>query len=295
MVTRLDPKYLMGRVRDFNNYDRFNLPTKTNPHHSAILKFDCGVFFAFKCNTKTLKISYKPHFGKVNFIISKKLQAEMICMGKCKNEWRVLNIPHQFLKYEDFEKDQEIRLDIHLKGIHYDEFQVCLPACGRVNDVFIETDEEIQFIKKPNNVIFLGSSVAQDCNVASHTNYCCMAYRKYGINIATLAISSYNSLLCPELMKYLTLPFFKNKTIVLMDNIHTTVKDFENMKKILPNTKICMVGNDTRDEVKELLKSHPEISNDIIRLDGNCRNDDVHLNPIGSELYLNKLREKNII
>ena len=283
MWTKVFPKYLMGRVNDNLNYYRFNVDCK-DKHDEQVLKYDCGVYFVFSSKTKTLSIKTKLHFNYKALIT-----CEFQILGKLNGEWELLNsVTHNPKAISD----ECVVFSYDLFGYDYEEFQVCFPAQGRVEDyLWIETDNEPTFKTLPLTAILLGSSVAQDSNDTSHGNICCYAYRKLNINIATLGISWTSSLTCRELLDKL-----KNidTKIIVMDLYHVDEESFKQFVKEFPNAYYPIINSICRQDVMYLCKKFPNVI-DEIHIDGNCRYDQVHLNNCGSQKYLEELESRGIL
>lgn len=85
-------------------------------------------------------------------------------------------------------------------------------------ELSLEAKEPIEFEDPPPcDLIFIGSSVAQDNYSSNHMNICPYLYRKYGVNCTTLAVSGYHTFLCDELLDVLSKT---NIPCILMDVLH---------------------------------------------------------------------------
>lgn len=284
MWSKVFPKYLMGRIpRDSKDYYRLQLECE-DKHVEQVLKYDCGVYFVFSCKTSKLSIKSKIHFNYKALIT-----CEFQILGKLNGTWELLNVVTHHPKAIS---DDCVVFSYNLFGHEYEEFQVCFPAQGRVEDyLWIETDNEPIFKTLPLSVLLLGSSVAQDSNDTSHGNICCYAYRNYNINIATVGISWKSSLTCKELLSKLKTLDAK---IVVMDLYHVDDDSFINFTKEFPNAYYPIINSICREDVIHLCDKFKDVL-DVVHIDGNCRYDEVHLNNCGSQFYLQELKKRNII
>lgn len=296
MWTKVFPEYLMGKV-DLNDgtYWRCNLICE-NKQQESIIKYDCGVFFAFKCQTKTLKIKTHVHFNtKFNYNAGGgagvRTRGDLQILGKVNNSWELLN---EVTPKNHIMPNQCSVVEYNLFGLNYDEFQVCLPVQGRIDGyLWIETDNKPEFIIKPLSAIFLGSSVAQDSNDTTHGNICCSLYRKLGINTATLGVSRTHTLTCPELLKMLKEKTNDQIKIIMMDMYHVSKDVLLQFKAEFKNVIYAPINSICREDVKKLTEEFPEI--EFIHIDGNGRWDEVHLNCYGTQMYINELRKREIL
>ena len=253
-------------------------------HVESTLKYDCGVYFVFSCKTSILKIKTKIHFRYKSLITS-----ELQVLGKINENWELINkVTHNSLT----NSDTCVVFSYDLLGYDYEEFQVCLPVQGRVDDyLWIETDTEPVFKVLPLSVVLLGSSVAQDSNCISHGNICCCAYRKYNVNIATVGISWKSSLTCLELLEKLKMMPVK---IVVMDLHHVDDISFNNFVKMFPKAYYPVIENYFRQDVLDLCDKYNKII-EPVHINGDGRYDQVHLNSYGSQIYIEELQKRNII
>lgn len=287
MWTKVLPEYLMGRIDDsIPSYHRLDLKS-ADDKYTARLKYDCGVFFCFSCKTKSIRLKTKIHYNG-SF---RKIAAEFEVLGKLNGSWELLNKVTPKTKAAS---DRCAVLYFDLFGNEYDEFQVCFPAQGRVEDyLWIETDSTPIFKKLPLKAILLGSSVSQTNNASSHGSICCAAYRLFNVNIASVGISVYHSLLCPELMEKLK-SYYKKVNIVVMDVYHINNDILNAFKKLFKdNVYYPVINSICRKDVIDICKNDKDL--DIIHIDGNGRYDEVHLNDYGVIKYLEELNNRGII
>ncbi len=292
MWTKVFPKYLMGRIPEETSYHRLPLDCE-NKHYEAVLRYDCGVFFVFSCKTKKLRIKTKVHFKwpTVSARTNKKISSEIQLLGKLNGRWELLNkVTHKGWP----EPDKCVVTEYDLFNLDYEEFQVCLPAQGRIDEyLWIETDEIPVFKTLDLTAVFLGSSVSQDNNDMTQSNICCYIYRTLGINTATVGISTYHSFHCPELLAKLKTLNPKTKLIV-MDLYHATPEQLIAFKKqFTTNTYYLIINSICRQDVIQLLNKFKWL--DSIHIDGNGRFDEVHLNAYGTTVYVNELIRKGIL
>lgn len=292
MWTKVFPEYLMGRISEKTSYHRLPLNCE-NKHYEAILRYDCGVFFVFKCKTSHIKIKTKIHFTwpTKSARSNKKIMSEIQVLGKLDGKWELLNkVTHSGWP----EPDKCVVTDYDLFGLDYGEFQICLPAQGRVDEyLWIETDEEPTFKILDLKAVFLGSSVSQDNNDLTQSNLCCYLYRKLGINTATLGISTYHSFHCPELLEQLK-SLVPNTKIIVMDLYHVKREELLKFKdEFKQNVYYLIINSICRQDVINLINEFKWL--DVIHIDGNGRFDEVHLNAYGTTIYANALIEKGIL
>ena len=291
MWTKVKPEYLMGRIiDDTTTYHRLVL-LYSDADYSARAKYDCGVYFVFSCKTSKLNIKTKVHYKPTTD--NRKVAGEIQVLGKIENDdyWELLNITYRYPKAL---ADKETILSFILPH-RYSEFQVCLPAQGRIDDVLdIETDTEPIFYKLPLKAVFLGSSVAQDNNSSSHMNLCCYLYRKLGINVATVGISHHNTITCPEVLEKLLLLPQETKFIV-MDLINLTAEDLDNFRQLFTDRHLhfLVVNCRCKYEVVNLLTNNKDI--EVIDINADGHYDRIHLNDYGTVLYCEALQNKKLL
>lgn len=292
MWTKVFPKYLMGRIPEETSYHRLPLDCE-NKHYEAVLRYDCGVFFVFKCKTSHIRIKTKIHFTwpTKSARSNRKIMSEIQLLGKLNGSWELLNkVTHNGWP----EPDKCVVTDYDLFGLDYEEFQICLPAQGRIDEyLWIETDTCPEFKALNLTAVFLGSSVAQDNNDLSQSNLCCYLYRKLGINTATLGISTYHSFQCPELLtKLKALP--ADTKIIVMDLYHVKPEELIKFKKeFTKNVYYVIINSICRQDVIDFIKNNKWL--DVVHIDGNGRFDEVHLNAYGTTVYADALIKKGIL
>lgn len=288
MWTVVPPEYLMGRIEDNeNSYHRLDINC-LDKDYEARLKYSCGTYFVFSCTTHYLRIKTKIHYKPITD--NKKVAAEIQVLRKVTDDWEILN---SYGKIQTI-SDQEVIFSFSLSG-ESGEFQICLPAQGRVDDyLLIETETEPIFKKLPLKAVLLGSSVAQDNNSSSHMNICCYTYRKLGIHIATVGISHHNTITCPEVLDKL-LKLDNNIQLILMDLLNVNADDLRKFKEQFKDKPLhyLVINSKCKAIVVKLLEDNRDIDRIDISADGHY--DRTHLNDYGTVLYLDELDKKKII
>lgn len=294
MINNIPYDVVMGRIESANNYNRLNI-NLPNKHAEAVLRYNCGLFVVFKTKTTKLNVKYTVYTYPSTFNVSQKIKNEVEVMGYIKNRWELLNRVTPLDNPEDIKNDGkghnrefEIDFDIHES---YEKYQLCFPALGRIQKISIETDENVEYITEPIKYIFLGSSVAQDSNDTSHGNLCCYLYRRFGINTATVGISGHNTINFKEMIDRLS-KFDSNK-LIFMDNIQSSIDEYEYAFDRLKFTPIVVNNYSKRLQYIELKRKHPEIIEAYISGDG--RFDEVHFNALGTKEYIDTLTKYKIL
>ena len=290
MWTKVPPECLMGRIiNDPNSYHRIDL-TESDEDYQKRASYDCGVYFVFSCNTPFLYIKTKVHYKPSTD--NRKVATGIQILGKVDGVWELIN---NTPRINNVLCDRETIIYYTLPQHKYTEFQICFPAQGRIEEYFmIKTAEEPIFKTLPLEAVVLGSSVAQDNNSSSHMNLCCYAYRKLGINMATLGISHHNVLKCQEALER-ALMLDQNVKFILMDVNNVLEEELTNFKEMFRDRKLysLVIANKCKESVTNLLAAHPEI--DTIDIDADGRYDQTHLNDYGTVLYMNELLRKGIL
>ena len=159
-------------------------------------------------------------------------------------------------------------------------------------DLSLETTDPVEFDEPPPcDLVFIGSSVAQDNYSSNHMNICPYLYRKFGINSATLAVSGYHTFTCPELMDYLSK---LDVPCVLMDVLHMKSDDYAKQAGRIKHLTPYIIYK-SRTNVNETIRNNHLGMKDLVILPGDCMWDSVHINDYGTVFYCDKLLERGLI
>lgn len=158
-------------------------------------------------------------------------------------------------------------------------FQVCFPTASTMLNISISSDDDIEFVKPPKcKFVFIGSSVSQDNYSSNHMNICPYMFRKFGVNVGTLAISGYHTFQYKELMEYLAKC---NVKCVLMDVLHIVDDEYVKGKKMLGKNMEQFIVCDRRTKPLTLTEKYVP-KEDVFVSSGDCMWDSVHLNDFGT-------------
>ena len=58
MITKVNPKFLMGKVMPDDTFFRVNQKSEM-PYHDRVLKYGCGLYFVFKTESTNTRNTYK--------------------------------------------------------------------------------------------------------------------------------------------------------------------------------------------------------------------------------------------
>ena len=302
MKIKLNPTKLFGSLISDNkdNYYRIDIKSETkNPKHKHVLQYATGCFFVVKTKTKNLKIKYTVHYRRTaQEYFPLKWGAEVIVFAKINDEWEILNHWQDTIKnagelkvsYDDMAVEQEYELTFDLARVNAELFQICLPSQGKILDIEVESDTNIEQLYKPASLIIAGSSIAAGSACSSSHNLSAMAYRRYGINIINCGISGDHTFNCRELMAELKQQKLK---ILVMDLLHISEKTFlkynKNKKFIYYIITPVAVQYERFDIMPYIQKEN------IANVSGEGHEDITHLNSAGTLYYLKQLKKKGII
>lgn len=287
IVTKVDPKYLMGKAKSDGTFYRINQKSE-NPHHDKILRFGCGLYFVFKTESKSFNIKYKCHFSdnlQNHIRFTKKNFVECSVMGfdQKSNEWYYLNTLNAFGPL-DGKSDGMFYTELKICQ-NYDKYQVCLPENGVSYDFIIESEKPIEFEYKKNEVILIGSSIAQFCNDCNQMNLCAYMYRTYGVNVATLGISNYHTFHNKKIIEFLKTQ--SDKKLIVVDLEHVHYDEYTYAKNNLNKLNFIVIDSIVTNTCKQLKKVNSEIKS--FQPPGSWMYDARHLNDYGIVEYSKKI------
>lgn len=280
MITKVNPKFLMGKVMPDDTFFRVNQKSEM-PYHDRVLKYGCGLYFVFKTESTNIKIRYKCHFADHPVRFSKKHMVECSVMGydKTLGEWYYMNTLNGF-KPTNGKSDTVFEVDFAVTR-QFDKYQVCLPENGISYDYEIESDKPIEYEYTNNSIILVGSSVAQFCNDCNHMNLCAYMYRQYGLNVATVGISSCHTFQNLVLMNFLKQQ--KDKMFLVVDVEHVNYSEYDKFGDFIKTMEFLVIDNLVTRTCKLLKKVHPEIIS--FQPPGNWMYDEKHMNDHGVVEY----------
>ena len=259
---------------------------------AKILNYAPGLFSVFRTSSPKIGIRYKVHYNTTGtYVVPNKSKIEPIVLGlDSSGVWKMLNYIHVFEHDNITNQFSDKELQFTVDGNGYEMFQLSFPTSSTVLSISILSDSLVEFVK-PNkcDFVFLGSSVAQDNYATNHMNICPYMYRKYGVNCATLGVSSYHSLTFDELVKMLSQI---DTPCIMMDILHICAERYGVQRKKIKKLFEFPLFYGRKDEVKILDEFLGGDRNRILSLSGDCMWDSVHINDIGTVEYCTWLSSK---
>jgi hypothetical protein len=80
MKTNVDVKFLWGRLKQSNNFYRYD-GNSGNTHIDKILRYGCGLFIVIRTKSKSWGLRYTCHFSDDFYRISKRQKVECTVLG----------------------------------------------------------------------------------------------------------------------------------------------------------------------------------------------------------------------
>lgn len=187
-------------------------------------------------------------------------------------------------------EEQSYELYFDISRVKADTFQICLPSQGKILDLEVDCDNNIEQIYKPVKIAIAGSSIAAGSADSPAHSLPAMAYRKYGINIANCGISGDHTFNCIELMQILKQLKIK---VVVMDLLHISEKTF--LKYYTDKQFIYYIVTPVAVQYERFNVLKYINDNSIAHISGEGHLDITHLNSSGISYYLKQLNKRGII